>query len=419
VIVGGIVHVPGDKSISHRALILAALADGESHIHGILHSADTESTASVLRAMGVAIPPLGPSIAVAGRGRRGLTAPARDLDCGNSGTTARLMAGVVAGQSFAARFTGDASLSRRPMARIARPLEAMGARVTFEDGEHLPMTVQGGALKALKWESETASAQVKSAVLLAGLVAGVPVVLREPGRSRDHTERLLRATGVDVDVVGEVVRLEPVSRLAPFDLHVPGDPSSAAFMTALAVLAGGGALSVADVCLNPTRIGFYRALQRMGAHIDFHVSAPQGGEDIGSIFAWPSALHAVDVGGDTVPSMIDELPLLACVAARATGTTVITGAAELRAKESDRISAVVSNLRAIGVQAEERPDGMTITGTDAPLNGDVITHGDHRIAMAFGVLAALPQSTITIDDRDCVAVSYPSFWEDVRAAITA
>jgi 3-phosphoshikimate 1-carboxyvinyltransferase len=279
--------------------------------------------------------------------------------------------------------------------------------------------VQGGALKALKWESETASAQVKSAVLLAGLVAGVPVVLREPGRSRDHTERLLRATGVDVDVVGEVVRLEPVSRLAPFDLHVPGDPSSAAFMTALAVLAGGGALSVADVCLNPTRIGFYRALQRMGAHIDFHVSAPQGGEDIGSIFAWPSALHAVDVGGDTVPSMIDELPLLACVAARATGTTVITGAAELRAKESDRISAVVSNLRAIGVQAEERPDGMTITGTDAPLNGDVITHGDHRIAMAFGVLAALPQSTITIDDRDCVAVSYPSFWEDVRAAITA
>jgi 3-phosphoshikimate 1-carboxyvinyltransferase len=419
VIVGGIVHVPGDKSISHRALILAALADGESHIHGILESADIESTASVLRTLGVAVPPLGAEITIAGRGRRGLTAPARDLDCGNSGTTARLMAGVVAGQSFRARFTGDESLSSRPMARVARPLEAMGARVTFEEGEHLPMTVQGGTLKALKWETETASAQAKSAVLLAGLVAGVPVVLREPGRSRDHTERLLRATGVDVDVVGDVVRLEPVARLAPFDLRVPGDPSSAAFMTALAVLAGGGALSVADVCLNPTRIGFYRALQRMGAHIDFHVSAPQGGEDIGSIFAWPSALHAVDVGGDTVPSMIDELPLLACVAARATGTTVITGAAELRAKESDRISAVVSNLRAIGVQAEERPDGMTITGTDAPLNGDVITHGDHRIAMAFGVLAALPQSTITIDDRDCVAVSYPSFWEDVRAAITA
>ncbi len=418
-IVGGIVHVPGDKSISHRALILAALADGESHIHGILESADIESTASVLRSLGVAVPPLGADIAIVGRGRRGLTAPARDLDCGNSGTTARLMAGVVAGQSFRARFTGDESLSRRPMARVARPLEAMGARVTFEDGEHLPMTVQGGALRALKWETETASAQAKSAVLLAGLVAGVPVVLREPGRSRDHTERLLRATGVDVDVVGDVVRLEPVARLAPFDLRVPGDPSSAAYMTALAVLAGGGALSVADVCLNPTRIGFYRALQQMGAHIDFHVSAPQGGEDIGSIFAWPSGLHAVEVGGDTVPCMIDELPLLACVAARASGVTVITGAAELRAKESDRISAVVSNLRAIGIAAEERPDGMTVTGSGAPLSGAVITHGDHRIAMAFGVLAALPESTITIDDRDCVAVSYPSFWEDMRAAITA
>ncbi len=367
----------------------------------------------------MAVPPLGAEITIAGKGRRGLTAPARDLDCGNSGTTARLMAGVVAGQSFRARFTGDESLSSRPMARVARPLEAMGARVTFEEGEHLPMTVQGGTLKALKWETETASAQAKSAVLLAGLVAGVPVVLREPGRSRDHTERLLRATGVDVDVVGDVVRLEPVARLAPFDLRVPGDPSSAAFMTALAVLAGGGALSVADVCLNPTRIGFYRALQQMGAHIDFHVSAPQGGEDIGSIFAWPSGLHAVEVGGDTVPSMIDELPLLACVAARASGVTVITGAAELRAKESDRISAVVSNLRAIGIAAEERPDGMTVTGSDAPLSGAVITHGDHRIAMAFGVLAALPESTITIDDRDCVAVSYPSFWEDMRAAITA
>jgi 3-phosphoshikimate 1-carboxyvinyltransferase len=418
-IVGGIVHVPGDKSISHRALILAALADGTSHVQDILQSADVESTAAVLRAMGARIPPLAPSMEIAGRGRRGLTEPAGDLDCGNSGTTARLMSGVVAGHPFAARFTGDASLSRRPMHRIARPLQAMGARVTFEHGDGLPMTVHGGALKALKWESETASAQVKSAVLLAGLVSGVPVLVIEPGRSRDHTERLLRSTGVDVDVVGDMVRLDPVQRLAPLDLRVPGDPSSAAFMTALAVLAAGGALNVADVCLNTTRTGFYRALQRMGARVELHVDALQGGEEIGTIFAWPSTLRAIEVGAEHVPSMIDELPLLACVAARASGTTVIGGAAELRAKESDRITAVVENLQAIGVTAEERPDGLTVTGSDAPLRGAVRTHGDHRLAMAFGVLAALPGSTIAIDDPSCVAVSYPAFWDDLRAVVTA
>ncbi len=418
-IVGGIVHVPGDKSISHRALILAALADGESHIHGILQSADIESTASVLRALGVAVPPLGANIAIVGKGRRGLTAPARDLDCGNSGTTARLMAGVVAGQSFRARFTGDESLSRRPMARVARPLEAMGARVTFEDGEHLPMTVQGGTLRRSSGRPRPRARRRRArccspvswpacrwCCASPAVRATIPSGCCAP---RAWTWMLWAMSCASSPWLGWRRSISAC----------PGDPSSAAFMTALAVLAGGGALSVADVCLNPTRIGFYRALQQMGAHIDFHVSAPQGGEDIGSIFAWPSGLHAVEVGADTVPSMIDELPLLACVAARASGVTVITGAAELRAKESDRISAVVSNLRAIGIAAEERPDGMTVTGSDAPLSGAVITHGDHRIAMAFGVLAALPESTITIDDRDCVAVSYPSFWEDMRAAITA
>jgi 3-phosphoshikimate 1-carboxyvinyltransferase len=341
------------------------------------------------------------------------------LDCGNSGTTARLMAGVVAGHPFKARFTGDASLSRRPMQRIARPLTAMGARVSFENKDGLPMTVEGGALKSLKWESETASAQVKSAVLLAGLVSGVPVIVREPGKSRDHTERLLRATGVEVDIVGDVVRLDPVKRLAPLDLRVPGDPSSAAFMAAVAVLAAGGALTIADVCLNLTRTGFYRALQQMGARIELHVDALQGGEEIGSIFAWASPLQAIEVGAEHVPSMIDEIPLLACVAARASGTTVISGAAELRGKESDRIAAVVANLRAIGVKAEERPDGMTVTGSSAPLKGAVKTHGDHRLAMAFGVLAALPGSTIAIDDPACVSVSYPAFWDDLRAVVTA
>ncbi len=416
-IVGGIVHVPGDKSISHRALILAALADGVSHLRDILTSADIESTARVLRALGAEIPRLASSMEIAGRGRRGLRAPSTDLDCGNSGTTARLIAGVVAGHPFAARFTGDASLSRRPMQRVAKPLEAMGARVAFERGDGLPMTVHGGALRALKWETEMASAQAKSAVLLAGLVAGVPVVVREPARSRDHTERMLHALGVDVDIVGDAVRLEPVARIAPLDVRIPADPSSAAFMAALAVLASGGALTVPDVCLNVTRTGFYRALQRMGARIELHAETPQGGEEVGAVFAWASSLHAAEFGADDVPAMIDELPLLACVASRATGTTVLSGAAELRVKESDRIAAVVANLRAVGVAATESADGLTVTGTNAPLRGAVATHGDHRIAMAFGVLGALPGNSIAIDDPSCVAVSYPGFWDDLRAAV--
>jgi len=417
--VGGIVHVPGDKSISHRALILAALADGTSVITDILESADIASTASVLRTLGVLVPPLAARIEIAGLGRRGLHAPTQPLDCGNSGTTARLMAGVVAGHPFTGRFVGDASLSRRPMHRIARPLEAMGARVTFEKGDGLPMEVQGGALRGIRWESETASAQVKSAALLAGLVAGVPVVVREPSRSRDHTERMLRAAGAELDIVGEVVRLEPVARLAPLAMRVPGDPSSAAFIAALAVLATDGALTVPDLCLNPTRTGFFRALQRMGGRIEFHLGAPQGGEEMGTLFAWPSALRAMEFGAADVPAMIDELPLLACVAARAEGTTVIRGASELRVKESDRIAAVVQNLRAIGVTAEELPDGLRVTGGAGALSGAVRTFGDHRIAMAFGVLAALPGSTIAVDDPACVAVSYPAFWDDLRAAVSA
>jgi len=417
-IVGGIVQVPGDKSISHRALILAALASGTSEIHHILQSADIASTAHVLRTLGASVPPLGPWMTIDGRGRRGLTAPKGDLDCGNSGTTARLLAGVVAGHGLTARFTGDASLSRRPMRRVAEPLVAMGAKVTFEEGDHLPMTVQGGTLRPLSWVTEVASAQVKSCALLAGLVAGVPVVVREPLRSRDHTERMLHAMGVEVDRVGEVSRLEPVDQLKPIAFHIPGDPSSAAFMAALAVLATSGAISIPHVCLNETRTGFFRALQRMGARIELHIDGQEGGEDVGTIFAWPSELHGTDVAGEEAPSMIDELPLLACVAARAKGTTVIAGAAELRVKESDRIKAVVENLRAIGVVAEERPDGMVVTGGDAPLKGAVKTHGDHRIAMAFGVLGALPGSAIAIDDPGCVAVSYPGFWDDLDAAVT-
>ena len=418
VIVQGTVRVPGDKSLSHRALILAALASGTSRIRQVLQSADVHSTAGVLRTLGAAIPDLSADMIVNGRGVASLGPPATALDCGNSGTTTRLMAGVVAARPAEARFVGDASLSRRPMQRIARPLSAMGAQIRFPNGDGLPMVVQGGRLHGVDWCSDIASAQVKSAILLAGTVAGVPVTVREPVRSRDHSERMLAAMGASVAVDGTVVHLTPAPRLEPLDLIVPADPSSAAFMVALATMASGGELEIPDVCLNPTRTGFLGAMRDMGAHVRVERESTQGGEATGTIIARPGVLHGIHVGGDGIPAMIDELPLLACVATRASGTTTITGAAELRAKESDRIATVVANLRAIGAEVEEYPDGMSVSGTSRPLQGSVHTHGDHRIAMAFGVLAALPGNQLTLDDRTCVTVSYPGFWSDLARVTT-
>ena len=410
--VHGQVVVPGDKSISHRALILSALAPGASRLTGLLRSADIESTAAVLRSLGAQIPTLGDDMVVTGVGRKGLSNPTDLLDCGNSGTTTRLMAGVVAGAGLTATFVGDASLSRRPMGRIARPLRAMGATVNLADGGGLPMEVVGGTLRGVDYSSEAASAQVKSAVLLAALMAGVPARVREPALSRDHTERMLAGRGAHLSIHPDGVSIEPVDELTPCDMRIPGDPSSAAFLAALAALADGGELRLRSVCLNPTRAGFLTLLRRMGIRIEWE-ARDEGGELVGDITVAPGKLTAVEVGAADVPAMIDELPLLACLAARAEGETVIRGAGELRVKESDRITAVVANLRAIGVRAEELEDGMTIVGSDRPLAGSVRTHGDHRLAMAFGVLAALDGSQIEMDDAECVAVSYPEFWNDL------
>ena len=413
------IRVPGDKSLSHRALIFAALANGKSRIRDILLSADVHSTASVLRALGVAVPALGADITIVSKGARAFAPPSSDLDCGNSGTTTRLMAGVAAGCAFRSRFIGDASLSRRPMGRVARPLIAMGARVEIESGDGLPMVIHGGALRSIVWTSETASAQIKSAILLAGIVGGVDVQITEPSRSRDHTERMLRALGARVEVDGTRVHVPATGPLQPLDMRVPADPSSAAFLIALAVLSSQTSVVVPNVCLNPTRTGFFDVLRRMGASVQTAPGAEQGGEPTGSVEGAPSELRGVIVGEAEVPSMIDELPLLACVGACAHGTTEIRGAAELRVKESDRIATVVSNLRAIGAVAEERIDGLVVAGTRGPLRGTVRTHGDHRIAMAFGVLGALPGNEIEIDDPACVAVSYPAFWDDIGRATRA
>src|SRR5690349_17797531 len=324
--------------------MLAALGNGRSRVRGLLDSGDVRSTAGVLRALGVSVPALSDRIEIAGVGLRGLRPPNEMLDCGNSGTTTRLMAGVVSGASVEATFIGDASLSRRPMKRIAKPLEAMGARFEFERGDGLPMTVHGAPLQGLDWHSGTASAQVKSAILLAAVVAGVDASVHEPARSRDHTERMLSARGVNVRSEGTTVRVAPATSLESLDTMVPADPSSAAFFSGLAALASGGALVLRDVCVNETRAGFLQVLREMGATVEELERSDQGGEPVATLRVAPGALKAVRVGESRIPSMIDEVPLLACLAVYAEGETSVGGAAELRVKERDRIAVDVSNL---------------------------------------------------------------------------
>ena len=420
--VQGSIRVPGDKSISHRALMFAAISEGNSRIRGILQSADVQSTASVLRHLGAAIPTLSADFSVRGVGLKGLKAPSAPVDCGNSGTSARLLAGIAAAQPFRTTFVGDASLSRRPMRRVAKPLNEMGARVDLPQHGGLPMSVLGGQLHTIEYFSETSSAQVKSCILLAACAAQMPVSIIEPLHSRDHTERMLFARGMHMHLSeidkGHCIHFAPGHGMPAMDIEVPGDPSSAAFFVGLAGMAKAGRIELKNVCVNPTRDGAFKVLSRMGVEIVYSDSAERGGEPIATVSARPKKLVATSIGGSEIPSLIDELPLIACVASRADGETVITGAGELRVKESDRIATVVENLRAVGAQAYELPDGLRVVGTSNPLTGRVKTQGDHRIAMAFGVLGAIPGNSIQIDDRQCVGVSYPSFWTDLASAVT-
>jgi len=418
------VRVPGDKSLTQRALILAALADGESRLSGLLHGGDAESTANALRALGVAIPPLpsdGSEIRVSGVGLRGLKAPKSALDLGNSGTGARLLLGVLAGSDFDVTVTGDSSLRSRPMARVTEPLSLMGAvfEALGEDGR-LPIGVQGMCpLRALEWQTPVASAQVKSAILLAGLTGGASATITEPRRSRDHTERLLGVAGVPVtcgptDGGWRVEMRDPPQSIDPLDFEVPGDVSSAAFLFALAALraSSDSQLTVERVGLNPTRAAFLDVLERMGARVQV-----DGGEEdsdtepLGDVTVHASGLRATTVSGLEVPALIDELPLVAVLGARAEGVTRITGAEELRAKESDRIAALVANLRVLGVEVEEYADGLSVRGTTRPLRGAVKAFGDHRIAMAFSVLGSIESCDIEIDDESVADVSFPGFWK--------
>ncbi|HSJ07087.1 MAG TPA: 3-phosphoshikimate 1-carboxyvinyltransferase [Longimicrobiales bacterium] len=412
------IRVPGDKSITHRALILAAIGAGRSRIRGHLVSADTQSTATILRQLGCPIPLLegDAELVVDGVGLHGLVAPHAALDCGNSGTTARLLMGLLAGSPFHATLTGDASLRSRPMRRVTRPLGDMGVEFAeLEQPGRLPVRMRGGSLHAIDYASPHASAQVKSAVLLAGLTGAVTVSVTEPLLSRDHTERLLLRLGVTLTQEREAdgpatVRMEPVAELPPLDVDVPGDFSSAAFAVGAACIAAPAPVAIAGVGLNPTRTGFLAVLGRMGARVTVVNSRTSGGEPVGDVVVERASLTGTRVRPEEVPGLVDEIPVLAVLAATASGVTTFEGAGELRMKESDRIAALVANLRVLGVEADEREDGLVVHGLGRPLAGRVRTMQDHRIAMAFGLLAAAGSGAVEIDDPEVVGISYPDYW---------
>ncbi len=413
--VRGAVRPPGDKSISHRALMLAALARGTSEITGLLTGEDVKSTARVLRQLGADISAIGAGT-VTVRGSR-LSSPASRLHCGNSGTTARLLLGILAGQRFPATLTGDASLRRRPMRRVTEPLRAMGARIDDTHGDALPLTIRGGRLHPLTYTTPVASAQVKSALLLAGLTGNVAVTIREPYRSRDHTERLLVHLGLGLHERDGAIVYEPIARsiLPSFRLSVPGDASSAAFLVVAAVLAEGGELLVEHVGVNPTRTGFLVVLERMGAHVERVNLRDEGGEPVADLIARPpAALRGTDVSAAEVPTLVDEVPILAVLASRAAGETTFREVGELRVKESNRLELIAANLRAVGVDAQARGNDLHVQGTTRPPRGRVETARDHRLAMAFAVLGTIPGADVRLSERASVSISYPRFFADLR-----
>lgn len=412
----GQAEVPGDKSISHRAALLGALAEGVSEVQGYLEAEDCLRTIGAVQALGAEVTRKGPGhYRIAGAGLRGLGEPADVVDCGNSGTTARLLAGVLAGQPFWTLLTGDASLRRRPMGRIAEPLRAMGATIVGRaEGTRLPLAIRGTATPtAIRYATPVASAQVKSAVLLAGLGADGPVTVTEPAPSRDHSERMLRRFGARVVSEGCTVTLTP-GPLRAASVVVPGDISSAAFLLVAAAVVGQAEVTVHRVGVNPTRTGVLDVLQAMGARLQVGATDDEG-EPTASLTAATTALRATTVGGALlIPRLIDEVPVLAVAAAVADGVTVVRDATELRVKESDRIAAIARELGKMGAAIEERPDGMAITGGRRLRGTAVASGGDHRMAMALAVAALAAEGETVIEDVACVATSYPGFAETVN-----
>jgi len=392
--------------------MLAALARGNSELSGLLTGDDVKSTARVLRQLGADISPIREGVVLVSSAP--LTAHRAPLDCGNSGTSARLMLGILAGQRFAATLTGDASLRRRPMRRVTEPLKQMGADIN-ERGDGLPLTIRGGTLRGLSYASPVASAQVKSAILFAGLTGQVPVTITEPYRSRDHTERLFVHLGLGIHERDGAISYQPSAVSIPaFKLAVPGDPSSAAFLVAAAVLAQTGELVIENVGVNPTRIGFLVVLERMGAHVERVNLRDEGGEPVADLVVRPAHLTATEVTAAEIPTLVDEVPVLAVLASRARGSTVFREVGELRVKESNRLELIAANLRGLGVRAEALGNDLHVEGTEKPPRGRVDTASDHRLAMAFAVLGTVDGANVKLSEKQSVAISYPSFFTDLK-----
>jgi 3-phosphoshikimate 1-carboxyvinyltransferase len=415
----GRIRAPGDKSISHRALIFGALASGVTEIEGLLEGADVLATAEAMRAFGAQVEQLG-----GGRwrvtGKGGLTEPDQVIDCGNAGTGVRLIMGAAAGFDIAATFTGDASLRGRPMMRVLGPLGQMGARWICREGGRLPLTLKGGGLKSIRYVLPVPSAQVKSAILLAGLGADGITEVVEPEATRDHTERMLRAFGAEVLVEdaadGRHIRLKGGQRLTGAAIRVPGDPSSAAFPIVAALITPGSEVTVEGVLLNPLRTGLFETLREMGADLTIENARDEGGEPVGDITARHSALRGVEVPAERAPSMIDEYPILAVAAAFAEGRTAMRGIGEMRVKESDRLALMAAGLAACGAGVEEEADALTVIGSvrgnhDIRGGARVTTHGDHRIAMAHLVLGLASEAPVSVDEPGMIATSFPGFVE--------
>ncbi|MGI6150014.1 MAG: 3-phosphoshikimate 1-carboxyvinyltransferase [Firmicutes bacterium] len=414
----GVVSVPGDKSITHRALLLAALASGTSEIIGPLQSRDCQNTVSCLRALGIEIEEHPRRTIVHGVGLTGFRVPGTVLDCGNSGTTMRLLAGILAAQPFVSVLTGDESLLARPMDRIVQPLRQMGALIKGRmDGQFAPLVIRGGPLTALRYELPVASAQVKSALLLAGLAGRCEVRLQGKLNSRDHTERMLVSFGADLTEEHGTLVLSPVDCLTARAVQVPGDISSAAIFLAGAAGVPGAEVTVENVGLNPTRTGFIDVLRAMGAEVSVVETSTSGGEPCGSITVRGRELRGIAIAGEIIPRLIDEIPILAVTAAFAHGTTTIKDAAELRVKETDRIQALAAELSKVGVDITVQPDGLTITGPTTWRPGEVNSRGDHRIAMSLFIAAALSGESISVTDADCVDVSFPGFQEILTSIV--
>lgn len=410
----GTFRLPGDKSISHRLALLGALAHGRTRVANFSSAGDCASTLRCLAALGVDWSRQGGEVVVAGRGFEGLRAPDRPLDAGNSGTTLRLLAGVLAAAPFEVELTGDESLCRRPVERVAAPLRALGAELRSTDGRP-PLRVRGARLQGLHWDSPVASAQVKSAVLLAGLRAEGVTSLGEPALSRDHTERLLPAFGVPVRRDGLTVAVSGGARLSPVEMTVPGDVSSAAFLVVAALICPDSEVRVEGVLLNPLRAAFLDVLRAMGADLEVELTA-RDPEPVGTVVARSSRLVGARVGAALVPALVDEVPALAIAAAFAEGEFELSGAEELRVKESDRLAALAGGLQAMGVDVQERPDGLLVRGGRRPRGARLRSHGDHRIAMAFAVAALAAEGDTELEGAEAAAVSFPEFYERLRGA---